>query len=161
MKKTIILSLIMLSSLAIFTWCKTQTVSQWDLITVSYDSFLQDGKLIEEWKEIQFTVWIWETFPIFDKETEWMKLSESKNFIASAEEWYWVYHNINKVQNITATVFNTIWQEPTVWEMIELWDMKGLVLEVSPITIKIDFNWLETREPVEFRIKILEIQEIK
>jgi len=157
--KLLTLFILVLGSAFILAWCSTQTVSQWDLITVSYDSYLQDGKLIEEWKQIQFTVWMGETFPIFDKEVEWMKLLWVKEFTANTDEWYWVFKSSDKIQNITATVFNTIWQEPTVWEMIELWDMKGLVLEVWPVTVKIDFNWPETRETVEFKIKILEIQE--
>lgn len=161
MKKTLILSLIMLSSLTIFTWCKTQTVSQWDQVTVTYDSYLQDGKLIEKWKQTKFTVWMGETFPIFDKKVEWMKLLWTKKFIANADEAYWIFRDTNKIQNITTTVFNTIWQKPTVWKMVELWDMKGLVLEVWPATIKIDFNWPETRESVEFKIKIVDIVKAK
>ncbi len=157
--KLLTLSILALSSAFILVGCGTQKVSQWDNITVSYDSYLQDGKLIEEWVQVSFVVWLWQTFPAFDKEVINMKLLQVKEFIANVEDGYGVYHDANKVQDITTTVFNMIWNEPQVWEMIELWDMKGLVLEVWPITLKIDFNEPQTREPVEFKIKILEINE--
>lgn len=159
MEKKLITSLLILSSLLIFTWCNTKQVATWDVVTVSYDSFLQDWKEIEKWIEKTFTVWIGEIFPVFDKEIIWMKLWETKSFVSNIEDWYGIYSDINKIQDITNTVFNTIWQEPTVWEIIELWDMKGLVLEVWPVTVKVDFNKPETREPVEFKVKVLKIEE--
>ena len=158
MKKLLILP-IMAISLLILTGCNSETVQQWDNITVSYDSFLQDGKIIEEWTEVSFIVWMWQTFPIFDTAVVDMQEWESKEFTATAEEWYSIYHDNTKVQNIASTVFNKIGSDPKVGEMIALWDLKGLVMEVSPITIKVDFNEIQAREPVKFKIKILEIKE--
>ncbi len=158
MKKLLILPILAIS-LLILSGCNSETVKEWDNITVSYDSFLQDGKIIEEWKKISFVVWMWQTFPIFDTAVIDMQEWETKEFTATAEEWYSIYHDNTKVQNISTTVFNKIGTEPKVWEMITLWDIKGLVLEVSPITVKVDFNEIQAREPVEFKIKILEIEE--
>ena len=157
MKKLLILP-ILLIWLLILSWCNNKQISEWDNITVSYDSFLQDGKIIEEWKEISFTVWMWQTFPIFDTIVVWMKEWETKKFTATAQEWYKIYHDNAKIQNISKTVFNKIWKEPKTWEIISLWDMKWLILETWPITNKVDFNEPETRENVEFKIKILEIE---
>ncbi len=161
MKKTLITSLIILSSIFIFTGCSTQSVTQWDTITVSYDSYLQDGKIVEDWAEVTFIVWMWQTFPIFDTATIDMWIWETKEFTATVEEWYGIYHDANKVQDITTVVFNKIWSTPQVWETIELWDMKWLVLEVWPITNKIDFNESQTREPVEFKIEVVDIIEVE
>ncbi len=157
MKKLLILP-ILLIWLLILSWCNNKQISEWDNITVSYDSFLQDGKIIEEWKEISFTVWMWQTFPIFDTIVVWMKEWETKKFTATAQEWYKIYHDNAKIQNISKTVFNKIWKEPKTWEIISLWDMKWLILETWPITNKVDFNEPETHEDVEFKIKILEIE---
>ena len=157
MKKLLILP-ILLIWLLILSWCNNKQISEWDNITVSYDSFLQDGKIIEEWKEISFTVWMWQTFPIFDTIVVWMKEWETKKFTATAQEWYKIYHDNAKIQNISKTVFNKIWKEPKTWEIISLWDMKWLILETWPITNKADFNEPETHEDVEFKIKILEIE---
>jgi FKBP-type peptidyl-prolyl cis-trans isomerase 2 len=159
--KLLTLSILTLSSIFILAWCSNKAINQWDKVVVSYDSFLQDGKIVEEWKEITFTVWLWQTFPIFDTEVIDMQKWETKTFTASAKEWYSIYHNTNKVQNIATTVFNKIWSEPKVWETIELWDLQWLVLEVWPITDKIDFNNIETREPVEFKVKITDIVKTK
>lgn len=158
MKKLLILPILAIW-LLMLSGCNNQKVAEWDTITVSYDSFLQDGKIVEDWKEISFTVWMWQTFPAFDSAVIEMKEWESKEFVATAEEWYKIYHDNTKVQDVSATVFNKLWTEPKVWEMIALWDMKGLVLEVTPITVKIDFNEIQAREPVTFKIKIKDIQE--
>lgn len=159
--KLFALSILALSSILLLTWCNNKIVTQWDTITVSYDSFLQDGKIIANWEEVTFTVWLWQTFPIFDTTVVDMKKWEVKSFTANTEEWYWIYYDTTKVQDITTTVFNKIWTEPKVWETVELGDMKGLVLKVWPLTDKIDFNEPQTREPVEFKIKIVDIAEIK
>jgi FKBP-type peptidyl-prolyl cis-trans isomerase 2 len=158
--KLLALSMLTLSSVFILTWCNTQKVVEWDTITVSYNSYLQDGKIITSWEEVTFTVWLWQTFPIFDTATINMKKWETKSFTATVEEWYGIYNDATKIQNITTTVFNKIWIKPQVWETIELWDLKGLVLELWPITNKVDFNEIQTREPVEFKIEIIDIQNI-
>jgi len=158
MKKLLILPILAIG-LLILSWCGQEKVVEWDTITISYDSFLQDGKIIEDWVEISFVVWMWQTFPIFDTAVIDMQEWETKNFTATAEEGYSIYHDNNKVQNISTTVFNKIWTEPKIWEMISLWDMKGLVLEVWSITVKVDFNEIQAREPVDFKLKILDIEE--
>jgi len=156
--KLFVVSILTLGSLFILAWCNTDQVQQWDTITVSYDSnLLKDATVIEQWVEKTFTVWMWETFPAFDKVVTGMKIWESKVFTASVEEWYGIYHDANKVQNITTAVFTKINTEPKVGEMIKLWKMEWLVLETWPITNKIDFNEIQTREPVEFKIKIIDI----
>jgi len=159
--KLLTLSVLALSSIFILTGCNTQTVVEWDTITVSYDSFLQDGKIIANWEEVTFIVWMGQTFPIFDTATIDMKKWETKEFTATVEEWYGIYHDANKVQDITTVVFNKIWSNPQVWETIELWDMKGLILEVWSITNKIDFNEIQTRETVEFKIEVINIAEVE
>jgi FKBP-type peptidyl-prolyl cis-trans isomerase 2 len=159
--KLLALSVLTLSSIFILAWCSTQKVAQWDTITVSYDSYLQNGKIISDWEEITFTVWLWQTFPIFDTVVVDMKKGDTKEFMATIEEWYGIYHDATKIQNITTTIFNKIWIEPQIWETIELWDLKGLILELGPITNKVDFNKIQTREPVEFKIEILDIEEIE
>lgn len=159
--KLFTLSILALTSLFILSGCNTQTVAKWDTITVSYEAYLQDDKAITSWEDITFTVWMGETFPIFDTMTIGMKKWESKSFTATVEEWYGIYHDANKVQNISTTIFNKIWTKPQVWKTIELGDMKGLVLQVWPMTNKIDFNEPQTREPVKFKIKIVDIAKTK
>ena len=154
--------LLSISSLFLLAWCNTKLVQQWNKITVSYDSnLLKDWSIVESWKNITFTVWMWQTFPIFDKQTIGMKIWESKVFTASVDQWYGIYHDTNKIQNITNTVFNKIWTNPKKWEIIKLWKMEWLVLETGLLTYKIDFNQPETREAVKFKIKVLDIAENK
>ncbi|HKL44235.1 MAG TPA: FKBP-type peptidyl-prolyl cis-trans isomerase [Candidatus Absconditabacterales bacterium] len=157
MKKLLILP-ILLIGLLILSGCNNKQISEGDNITVSYDSFLQDGKIIEEGKEISFTVGMGQTFPIFDTIVVGMKEGETKKFTATAQEGYKIYHDNAKIQNISKTVFNKIGKEPKTGEIISLGDMKGLILETGPITNKVDFNEPETHEDVEFKIKILEIE---
>lgn len=160
MKKLLILPILAIWLLVI-SWCNNQKVSEWDNVTVSYDSFLQNGEIIEESEKVSFVVWMWQTFPIFDTAIIDMKKWETKKIVATAEEWYKIYHDNNKIQNISNTVFNKIWEKPKIWEMIAFWDMKGLVLETWLITTKVDFNDPKTREDAEFKIKVLEIQKNK
>ncbi len=160
MKKLLILPILAIW-LLIISWCNSEKASEWDKVTVIYDSFLQNGEIIEESEKVSFVIWMWQTFPFFDTELIWMKKWETKKILATSEEWYKIYHDNNKVQNISNTVFNKIWKKPTTWEIIALWDMKGLILETWPITTKIDFNEPQTREDVEFKIKVLEIEKTK
>ena len=160
--KLFTVSILWLSSLFILAWCNTNQVQQWDTITVSYDStLLKDATSIEKWAKKTFTVWMWETFPAFDTELIDMKIWESKVFTASVEQWYGIYHDANKVQDITKAVFTKIGTEPRIWDMINLWKMEWLVLDTWAITYKIDFNEIQTREPVEFKVKITDIVKTK
>lgn len=156
MKKLLTLSLLAIW-LLILSWCNKQTISEWDNITVSYSSYLENNKVIETWKEVSYTVGMWQTFPIFDTIVIWMKKWETKNFDATVKEAYEIYKDNNKIQDISTTVFNKIWNTPKVWEKVYLGDLEGTVLEVSPITTKVDFNEPQTRKDVKFKIKILEI----
>lgn len=159
MKKLLILPILALITILLVSGCnKSLEVNQWDKITVSYDSFLQDWIIVETEKEVNFVVWMWQTFPAFDTELTGMKVWETKKFTATAKLWYGIYHENNKIQEINPTVFAKIGTEPKEWDTISLWENKGLVIEMSPIAIKIDFNKIETREPVEFMVKILDIQ---
>lgn len=158
MKKLFILPVLVLS-LLLLNWCDNQKIQTGDKVSLEYDSFLQDGKIIEDSIELTIVVWLWQSFPVFDKELIWMKEWSSKTIMANAEDAYGIYFDQSKVQDITTTVFSKIWKQPKVWETIELWDMKWLVLETGPITHKIDFNSPETREDVEFKIKVLDILE--
>jgi len=159
MKKLLILPILLLSWLFMLNGCtKSLEVAQWDKVTVSYDSFLQDWKIIDSAKELSFIIWMSQTFPAFDNELTGMKIWETKEFTATAEQWYGIYHENNKVQEINPTVFTKIWTEPKVWGTISLGENKGLVLEVSPIWVTIDFNEAYTREEVSFIVKILDIQ---
>lgn len=159
MKKLLILPILLLSTVLLSTWCgKNLEITQWDKVTVSYDSFSQDWVIVESWEEISFVIWMLQTFPAFDTELTGMKKWETKEFTATAEQWYGINHENNKIQEINPTVFTKIWTEPKVWEMISLWENKGLVLDISSTAIKIDFNKTYTREPVSFVVKILEIE---
>ncbi|HRX64017.1 MAG TPA: FKBP-type peptidyl-prolyl cis-trans isomerase [Candidatus Absconditabacterales bacterium] len=157
MKKLRILPILAIS-LLILSGCNKQTISEGDTVTVSYESYLQNGTEIEKDIKKEFVIGMGQTFPAFDTELIGMKRGETKEFVASAENGYGVYYEANKVQNITSTVFNKIGTEPKVGEEIELGNLKGLVLEVTPITVKVDFNEIQTREDIKFKVKILEVE---
>jgi len=159
MKKLLILPILMTALILLLTWCsKKLDVNQSDKVTVSYDSFSQDWKIIEEKQETTFVLWLEQTFPAFDKELIWMKKWETKEFTATAEDGYAIKHQNNKIQELNPTIFTNINTEPVIWEIISLGNMKWLVLDISPTAVKIDFNETYTREPATFNVKILEIE---
>ena len=93
-KKLAVLSIITLSSIMLFTWCKKTekiiTIEEWDIVTLNYDSYLLDWEIIEE--NINQTITIWErnSFPIFDAELIWLKSWDTKEFRTNnPKEWYW------------------------------------------------------------------------
>ncbi len=159
MKKLIILTILLFSTTLVLNWCsKKMEITEWDKVTVSYDSFSQDWKIIEQKQETTFVIWLQQTFPAFEKELIWMKKWETKEFTATAEDGYAIKHENNKIQEINPTIFSNIGTNPTVWETISLGNMKWLVLDVSTTAVKIDFNEEYTREPATFNVKILEIE---
>ncbi len=159
MKKLLILTVLLFSITLVLNWCsKKIEIMEWDKVTVSYDSFSQDGKIIEEKQEITFVVWLQQTFPAFEKELVWMRLWETKEFNATAEDGYAIKHENNKIQEINPTVFSNIGTNPIIWEQISLGKMNGLVLDVSTTAVRIDFNEPYTRESAEFNVKVLEIE---
>ena len=159
MKKLLILTILLFSTTLVLNWCsKKLEIMKWDKIKVSYDSFSQDWKIIEKKQEVTFVIWLQQTFPAFEKELIWMKIWDTKEFIATAKDWYSIKHENNKIQEINPTVFSTIGTNPIVWEIISLGKMNWLVLEISTTAVKIDFNESYTRESATFNVKILEIE---
>ena len=163
-KKLAILWILALCSTILFTWCKkkenAKTIQDWDTVTISYDSYLLDGEIIEEDTTQTITIWEYNSFPIFDTELIWLKSWDTKEFTTNEpNEWYWISHEDFKVQKISTSVISRIWTEPKVWEQINLWSLNWKILEVSPIDVTIDFNDRQTRENVEFHVTILAIEE--
>lgn len=163
-KKLAILSVLALSTMLLLTWCKKNkgtviTVENWDKVTISYNSYLQDWEIIDEDVLETITIWQEESFKIFDTELLWLKVWDEKIFITNdPNEWYWIYHNDLKIQNISSTVINTIWAEPKIGEEINLWKLKWIIIDTTPTTTTIDFNDRQTRENVEFNITVLSIE---
>ncbi len=159
MKKLLILTILLFSTTLVLNWCsKKIEITEWDKVTVSYDSFSQDWKIIEQKKETKFVIWLKQSFPAFEKELLWMKKWEAKEFTATAEDGYSIKHENNKVQEINPTVFTNIGTNPIVWNIISLGNMKWLVLDISTTAVRIDFNEAYIREPATFNVKILEIE---
>ena len=162
-KKLIILSLVMLSSLLLLTWCKKKEkiiiTENWDKVTINYDSYLLDGEIIDENKIETIILWQKNSFPIFDTELLWLKTWEEKIFTTKTpNEWYWIYYNTLKVQTLPLTIINKIWTQPKIREQINLWSLNWIITEVSPIDVTIDFNDRQTRENVEFHVRIIDIE---
>lgn len=161
-KKISILSILLLSSLLLLAWCKKKEIiisEIWDTITINYDSYLLDWEIIDENKTETIVLWQQESFPIFDTELLGLKTWDEKSFTTNdPNEWYWIYHNDLKVQNISSSVISTIWTEPKVWEQINIWNLKWVITDISPVDVTIDFNDRQTRENVEFNITVLSIE---
>lgn len=163
-KKLVILSILALSSVVLFAWCKkTQEdvliIQEWDKVTINYDSYLLDWEIVEENTIQTFTIWWKNSFPIFNTELLWLQSWDTKTFTTNdPQEWYWIYHDDLKVQKISTTVISTIWADPKIWSQINLWSLNWVILEVSPIDVTIDFNERQTRENVEFNITVLGIE---
>lgn len=162
-KKISILSILLLSSFLLLSWCKKKETiimtENWDLVTINYDSYLLDWELIDENKTETITLWQQDSFPIFDTELLGLKVWDEKSLITNEpNEWYWIYHNDLKVQSISSSVINRIWNEPKIWEPINLWSLKWIIIDITPTTTTIDFNNRETRENVEFNVIILSIE---
>jgi len=134
-------------------------VEKRDRVTLTYDSYLQNWELLEQ--DVNQTIIIWrkDSFPAFDRELLGMKVWEKKEFTTSnPNDWYGMFYDDLKVQEISSTLVNTIGTTPKAWDQINLWGLKWMVLEVYPTTVKIDFNDVQTRENVEFHVKILSIE---
>lgn len=162
-KKFAILSILALGSTILLAGCKKTeeivSIQEWDVVTISYDSYLLDWEIIEENSIQTITIWKNESFPIFDKELIWLKSWDSKEFTTSnPNEWYGISYDDLKIQEISPTIINIIWSDPKVGEQINLWSLNWVILEVTPVAIKIDFNEKYTRENVEFHITVLDIQ---
>lgn len=161
-KKISILSILLLSSLLLLSWCKKKEIiisEIWDTITINYDSYLLDWEIIDENKTETIVLWQQESFPIFDTELLGLKTWDEKSFTTNdPNEWYWIYHNDLKVQNISSSIISTIWTEPKVWEQINIWNLKWVITDISPVDVTIDFNDRQTRENVEFNITVLSIE---
>lgn len=159
MKKLLTLAILLFWSTLILNWCgKKLEITEWDKITVYYNSYAKDWKIIEEKQQTTLVLWLKQSFPIFEKELIWMKKWDKKEITSTAEDWYAIKHDNSKIQNINPTVFSSIFTNPTAWEMISLGDMEWLVLGVSSTSVTIDFNEPYTREPATFMVKILEIE---
>lgn len=162
-KKISILSILLFSSLLLLSWCKkkeTIIISEiWDKITINYDSYLLDWEIIDENKTETIILWQQESFPILDTELLDLKIWDEKSFTTNEpNEWYWIYHNDLKVQNVPSSVINTIWTEPKIWEPINLWKLKWIITDITPTTTTIDFNDRQTRENTEFHVTVLDIE---
>lgn len=159
MKKLLILSILIWSSLLLMTWCQKKSVAEtWDKVFVNYSSQNEIWEFIEQDKKTSFILWAWETFPIFDEKIVWMKELEEKEFYSEVESWYWIYNANNKIQNINKTVFESAWKEIKIWDIIELWWTKWLIIDTWEINIKIDLNEQHTREWCSFKVKLLKIE---
>ena len=91
-----------------------------------------------------------------------IKIEDIKEFTTSEpKEWYWMAYDEQKIQDISPTIISIIWAEPKVWEQINLWSLNWIILEVSPVAIKIDFNEKYTRENAEFHVTVLDIERTK
>ena len=163
-KKLGLLSIFALCSLVLFTWCKKKTediitIQEWDTVTINYDSYLLDWEIIEENVIQEITIWSQDSFPIFDTELLWLKSWDTKEFTTSdPKEWYGIAYDDVKIQDISPTVINIIWSEPKVGEQINLWSLNWIILEVTPVAVKIDFNDRQTRENAEFHVTVLDIE---
>lgn len=163
-KNLIIISAFALSCILLLSGCKRKEtdpfVENWDKVTITYNSYLLDWEIIEEDQSETITIWLKESFPIFDTELLWLKANDEKTFTTrNPSEWYGIYYNELKVQEISSTVINTIWTEPKVWDQINLGSLKWIILDVNPVNVTIDFNDRQTRENVEFHVTILAIEE--
>lgn len=167
MKRKSILITSLLACTILLAWCHNKpnvqeqpiTTELWDTVTLTYDSYFQDGEIIEQWIEKTIILWFEELFPIFDTELLWMETWEEKTFMTKdPSQWYWIYYNSTKIQEISSSIINTIWLEPKVWEQVNLWWLKWVILEIYPASVKIDFNDKQTRENVEFHVTIKNIQ---
>ena len=163
-KKLGLLSIFALCSLVLFTWCKKKTediitIQEWDTVTINYDSYLLDWEIIEENVIQEITIWSQDSFPIFDTELLWLKSWDTKEFTTSdPKEWYGIAYDDVKIQDISPTVINIILSEPKVGEQINLWSLNWIILEVTPVAVKIDFNDRQTRENAEFHVTVLDIE---
>jgi FKBP-type peptidyl-prolyl cis-trans isomerase 2 len=162
-KKLTILSILALCSTLLLAWCKktgeTKIIQEWDTVTISYDSYLLDWEIIEENTIQNITIWENNSFPIFDTELIGLKSGDTKEFTTKdPKEWYGIAYNNFKIQKISTSVIDTIWADPKIWEQINLWSLNGVILEISPVDVTIDFNDRQTRENVEFHVTVLDIE---
>ena len=168
MKKVLTMALIGIISLTFMTGCKPKTqeqkitVSEWDFITISYSSTNLSWETIEDNTELSYIVWNGSAIKALNTEVIGMELWEKKIVEVDAENGYGAFHNSTKIQDISNTIFETIWVTPVVWEEFQLWkDLKWTILAVSPVTTTIDFNEKYTLEPAIFNIEIVNIQKDK
>jgi len=161
-KKLFSIMLIGLLPCLLLSWCKKApdiAVEKRDKVTLTYDSYLQDWQVLEQDVNKTIVIWLKDSFPAFDKELLWMKVWENKVFTTNKpSDWYGIFYDELKIQEISSTIVNSIWTTPKVWDQINLWWLKWVILEVYPTTVRIDFNDRQTRENVEFHVTVLDIE---
>lgn len=164
MKKKLLLSILSILGISLLfcAWCKKApqiVVEKWDKVTLEYSSYLQDWEIIEDNIKQTILIWLQDSFPIFDKELLGMKKWEEKTFTTKKpSEWYGIFHENWKVQEISATIVNNAWKSPKVWDPINLWWLNWVISKVNPATVEIDFNDRQTLENTEFHVTIITIE---
>jgi len=159
MKKLLSLILILGATVLILSACgKRLEITNWDRVTLMYDSFSKDGNIIEKNQKTILIVWLGQSFPAFEIELLWMKKWETKQFEATSENWYAIRHDNSKIQWIGPEIFHSLNIEPKEWEAVSLWTMDWIVIEVDTNNIIVDFNPNYTREDVSFKVKVLEVE---
>lgn len=164
MKKKLFSLLLVLGAVPcmFLSWCKKApeiVIEKRDKVTLTYDSYLQDWEMLEEGINKTIVIGRKDSFPVFDKELLGMKVWEQKDFTTkNPNEWYGIFYDDLKIQEISSTLVNTIGTMPKAWDQINLWGLKWVVLDVYPTTVKIDFNDRQTRENVQFHVKILSVE---
>ncbi|HPC34423.1 MAG TPA: FKBP-type peptidyl-prolyl cis-trans isomerase [Candidatus Absconditabacterales bacterium] len=159
MKRLLVLILSLVSVSLILSACgKKLEIATGDKVTLVYDSFSKDGKLIEKDEKVTLVVGLEQSFPAFEIELLGMKKGQSKKFSSTSKNAYAIKYDNSKVQGIDPEVFSSIDIEPQEGETISLGKMEGVVIQVSTGNVFVDFNPTYTREDVSFKIKVLEVK---
>lgn len=136
----------------------TITAQTGDTVKVEYTSSFQDWNILEDATVVQYTIWENEIMPIITKSILWQEEWFTTQVTASSWDAYGMYYDNENIQKISKSVFNENLTDLSIWANIKLSDdMEWVILDNSLNIITVDLNPRETKEPMDFEIKLLSI----
>ena len=165
-----------MASAVVLTGCgATETwVTAWDTVRVDYVGTLaSDGSVFDTsieatareadlyneqrtYEPLEFSVWAGQMIPWFDAGVVGMKVGESKTITIPADQWYGEYTE-DKIQDLPLDTFSWSWVTPEVGMELNFWFTRGVVLEVTDTTAKIDLNHFLAGKDLVFDVQMIEI----
>lgn len=177
MKKLLLLGTLLMASAAILTGCGAggnSGVAAWDTVRVNYVGTLaSDGTVFDTslqakaeeaeiyndqrtYEPLEFSVWAGQMIPGFDAGVVGMKVGESKTITIPAVDGYGEYTE-EKIQDLPLDTFSGSGVTPEVGMELNFWFTRGVVLEVTDETAKIDLNHFLAGKDLIFEVEMVEI----
>ncbi len=166
--KKVILWLALVSSLFLFA-CNTNSdetntkteelvVSTGDTVQIEYTSMFQDGTVLESGTVVEFTLWEGTVMNVLKDSIIWQKEWFTNTISVNTWDAYGIYYDNTKIQKVPATLFNKNLDDLSIGANITLSEgLEWIIIDNSLNIITIDLNPAETRQPMDFEIRLIKI----